>query len=115
MSAAPKAMSHGLGGGGATTGAAFTAMSAANAGALPSARTARSDQTTFFIAALPLFFDRHRADPNCPSFAYRPRQRATRYATRRALAAIYSFGAVPRQGEKVGSCCLFRQRSALLT
>ena len=56
MMPAPKAMSHGLGGGaGATTLGALAGMSAANAGmAAETASAATTDNTTFFIESAPL-------------------------------------------------------------
>src|SRR5580765_4009271 len=55
MTAAPKAMSHGLGAAAGATFGAFAGMSAANAGAATeTASAAATDNTTFFIEPAPL-------------------------------------------------------------
>src|SRR5581483_1225395 len=118
MIAAPKATSHGDGGA-ATAGAfaAFTGMSAANAGAAAdTASAATNDNTTFFIEPAPLPVRSDLADTSprplrtdFNSGCDRPGRNRTR------VASNYAFVVPQRQGEDFGSCCLFGRPGGLLT
>src|SRR4029077_15052472 len=75
MMAAPKAMSHGLGGGAGATLGAFAGRSAAKAGkAAETASAATTDNTTFFIESAPLI--RSVRGPDRSPFACHPTYRA---------------------------------------
>src|SRR5664280_951332 len=115
MSALPKAISHGLGAA-AGAGAAFTGISAANAGAAESASAATTDKTTFFIDAAPFRFDRLSADTIRPSLLRtRPRLRSTRTQKDVHYERIYIPQRVTQQAKNGGNCCLFRRFRLLST
>src|SRR6185312_4495935 len=86
MMAAPNARSSGLGAAAGATLAAFTGMSAANAGAAETASAVTTDNKTLFIT-LPLFrFDRQQADPSARPCVLAPAA-IDPYATGRASMA----------------------------
>src|SRR5215510_8763259 len=67
MTAAPKAISHGLGGGAGAALGAFAGTSAANAGeAAEAASAAKSDNTTFFFIESAPLFDRPEGSDRSP-------------------------------------------------
>jgi hypothetical protein len=77
MIPAPKAISHGLGGGAGATLGAFAGTSAANAGeAAEAANAAKSDNTTFFIETAPFIRPARRfpADPLACHLASKSRE-----------------------------------------
>src|SRR5664280_3186133 len=111
MSALPKAISHGLGAA-AGAGAAFTGISAANAGAAESASAATTDKTTFFIDPAPFRFDRLSADTIRPSLLRtRTRLQSTGPQIDVHYPQIYIFVPVTRQAENDGNCLLYTSPS----
>src|SRR4029453_18633491 len=126
MTPAPKAISHGLGGGaGATTGA-FAGISAANAGeAAEAASVAKSDNATFFIESAPFIRPARKcpADPLCLSSCEQSRQPprlrsiwapltgkfrpVTARRGKPKMGATAAFlGELARYREKAGACCV---------
>src|SRR5579875_1785317 len=107
MIAPPNAMSNGDG---SATGAfaAFTGMSAANAGTAASAKAATEESIIFFMAPAPFQHDRPctdvfaaaRRSGTAAKLSPAPRRRHKRAVKFRPLACF-------RQAENSGNCCLF--------
>src|SRR5689334_18179972 len=109
MTAAPKAISHGLGAAAGAAFGAFAGMSAANAGAaIETASAAATDNTTFFIESAPL--NRSARSRAGPLHTSKPR-----IGVWRTLAEIKSPRLAVPQDENDSKCCLFRRFGPLST
>src|SRR6185436_18021729 len=120
MTAAPKAISHGLGAAAGAAFGAFAGISAANAGAATeNANAGPTDNTTFFIESAPLIRSaRRRRSPSTHGFGvcylkFRPLALPPGKAKTTASAAF--LGVLPVCLQKDVGCCVNVTKQACLS